>query len=71
MSDTQSGFDDLADSIRSGLYLRRGLSGTEDLYYLSILITVTAYSEKGACLADTGAVQDVSGEGHGRSAMLF
>lgn len=47
VSDTQSGFDDLADSIRSGLYLRRGLSGTEDLYYLSILITVTAYSEKG------------------------
>ena len=26
---------------------------------------------KRACLADTGAAQDVSGEGHGRSAMLF
>lgn len=45
-SDTQAGFDGLAGSIRSGLYLRQGLSGNEELYYMCILVTVTAYSEK-------------------------
>lgn len=46
LSDTQTVFDDLADSIQSGMYLKRGLSGNEELYYLCIMITVTAYSEK-------------------------
>lgn len=46
ISDTQNGFDDLADSIQSGLYLRSGLSGSEELYYMCLMVTVTAYSEK-------------------------
>lgn len=46
LSDTQSGFDDLADSIQSGLYLKRGLAGNEELYYMCTLVTITAYSEK-------------------------
>lgn len=45
-SDTQAGFDDLSDSIQAGLYLKNGLAGNEELYYLCILITVTAHSEK-------------------------
>lgn len=46
ISDTQNGFEDLADSIQSGLYLRSGLSGSEELYYMCMMVTVTAYSEK-------------------------
>lgn len=46
LSDTQAGFDDLADSIQAGLYLKDGLSGNEELYYMCTLVTVTAYSEK-------------------------
>lgn len=43
-SDTNTDFDDLDGAIRSGYFLKDGLSNNEDFYYLSLLITVTADS---------------------------
>ncbi len=45
-SDTNTDFDDLDSAIRSGYYLKEGLGNNEDLYFMNILITVTADSEK-------------------------
>ena len=44
--DTNSDFDNLSESIRAGYYLKRGLGGSGEIYYMSTLITVTGYSEK-------------------------
>lgn len=41
-SDTNSDFDDLDSAIRSGYFLKDGLSNNEDFYYMNILITITA-----------------------------
>ncbi len=41
-SDTNSDYDDLDSAIRSGYFLKEGLAGNEDFYYLNILITITA-----------------------------
>lgn len=41
-SDTNSDFDDLDGAIRSGYFLKEGLSNNEDFYYMNILITITA-----------------------------
>lgn len=43
-SDTNTDFDDLSSAIRSGYFLKDGLSNNEDFYYLNLLITVTADS---------------------------
>ena len=43
-SDTGSDFDEVEGAIRSGYYLRQGLSDFEDFYYVNLLITVTAGS---------------------------
>lgn len=43
-SDTNSDFDDLDSAIRSGYFLKEGLSSNEDFYYMNILITITADS---------------------------
>ena len=45
-SDTNTDFDDLDSAIRSGYYLKDGLGNNEDLYFMNILITVTADSDK-------------------------
>jgi len=45
-SDTNTDFDDLAESIKSGYYLKNGLSNNEDFYYMVMMVTVTGYSEK-------------------------
>ena len=45
-SDTNTDFDDLDSAIKSGYYLKDGLGNNEDLYFMNILITVTADSEK-------------------------
>lgn len=45
-SDTNSDFDDLDNAIRSGYFLKRGISNNEDFYYMSILITITAGNVK-------------------------
>ncbi len=45
-SDTNTDFDDLDSAIRSGYYLKEGLGNNEDFYFLNILITVTADTEK-------------------------
>ena len=45
-SDTNSDFDDLAESIQSGYYLKNGLAANEEFFYLCILITVTGYSAR-------------------------
>lgn len=47
-SDTNTNFDDLAESIQSGYYLKNGLAANEEFYYICILITVTGYSAKEA-----------------------
>ena len=41
-SDTNTDFDDLESSIRSGYFLKDGLGNNEDFYYLNRIITVTA-----------------------------
>ena len=43
-SDTNTDFDDLDSAINSGYFLKEGLANNEDFYYMSILITVTAYT---------------------------
>ena len=43
-SDTNTDFDDLDGAIRSGYFLKDGLSSNEDFYYLNLLITITAGS---------------------------
>ena len=45
-SDTNSDFDDLAESIQAGYYLKNGLSSSEEFYYLCVLVTVTGYSAR-------------------------
>ncbi len=45
-SDTNTDYDDLAESIQAGYYLKNGLASNEEFYYLCILITVTGYSAK-------------------------
>ncbi len=41
-SDTNTDFDDLEGQIRSGYFLKDGLSNNEDFYYMNILVTITA-----------------------------
>jgi len=43
-SDTNTDFDDLDGAIRSGYFLKDGLSNNEDFYYLNLLVTITANS---------------------------
>ena len=45
-SDTNTDFDDIDGAIRSGYFLKEGLSNNEDFYYLNLLITVTAPTEE-------------------------
>lgn len=43
IQDTSSDYDELANSIQAGYYIKSGIANNnEDLFYLSILITVTA-----------------------------
>lgn len=44
MQDTSSDYEELANSIQSGYYIKHGLSNNEDLFYLSIFVTVSAKS---------------------------
>lgn len=44
--DSNSDFDSLSESIQAGYYLKRGLSGSEEFYYMSILVTITGHSEQ-------------------------
>lgn len=41
-SDTNTDYDDLDSAIRSGYFLKQGLSNNEDFYYMNLLITITA-----------------------------
>ena len=41
-SDTNTDFDDLDGAIRSGYFLKDGLSNNEDFYYMNLLVTITA-----------------------------
>ena len=41
-SDTNADIDDLDSAIRSGYFLKQGLSNNEDFYYMNLLITITA-----------------------------
>src|SRR5699024_10980283 len=41
--DTNTDYDDLSESIRAGFYLKNGLSGSEEFYYMATLITVTGH----------------------------
>ncbi len=43
-SDTNTDFDDIDSAIRSGYYLKDGISNNQDFYYMNILITITADS---------------------------
>lgn len=43
-SDTNSDWDDLEGAIRSGYFLKDGLSNNEDFYYMNLLVTITAES---------------------------
>ncbi len=43
-SDTTTDYDDIEGAIKSGYFLKQGLSNYEDFYYCNILVTVTADS---------------------------
>ena len=43
-SDTNTDFDDLDGAIRSGYFLKNGLSNNEDFYYMNLMVTITATS---------------------------
>jgi len=43
-SDTNTDYDDLGGAIRSGYFLKQGLSNNEDFYYINVLLTITAHS---------------------------
>ena len=43
-SDTNTDFDDIDSAIRSGYFLKEGLVNNEDFYYMSLLITITAFT---------------------------
>ncbi len=45
-SDTNADFDDLDSAIRSGYFLKQGLSNNEDFYYMNLLITITANTQE-------------------------
>ena len=42
--DTSGDYEELSDSINAGYYIKQGLANNEDLYYMSIFITITADS---------------------------
>lgn len=42
MQDTNTEYEELSGSIESGYYIKKGLSDNEDLFYLSVFITVSA-----------------------------
>lgn len=47
VSDTRSDFDALSDTLASSQYLKEAISRyNEDPYYMTVMITVTAYTEK-------------------------
>lgn len=45
-SDTNTDFDDLDSAIQSGYFLKQGLANNEDLYYMNLLLTVTAPTQQ-------------------------
>ena len=47
MSDTTQDYDNLSGALASGYYLKEGLSGGNEFYYTSCMLTVTASSIKG------------------------
>ena len=42
--DTDSGYDELVGTIRSGYYLKEGISNGEDFYYFGCMLTITGYT---------------------------
>ena len=45
-SDTNTDFDEIDNAIKSGYYLKDGLSNNEDFYFINLLITITAPNEE-------------------------
>ncbi|CUX25592.1 TraG/VirB4 family ATPase [Clostridium sp. C105KSO13] len=45
-SDTNADFDGLDSAIRSGYFLKQGISNNEDFYYMNLLITITATTKE-------------------------
>jgi len=45
-SDTNTDYDDIDSAIQSGYYLKQGLQNFEDMYYVNLLVTVTADSKE-------------------------
>lgn len=46
MQDTNTDYEELSNSIESGYYIKKGLAESEDLFYLSVFITVSAKTLK-------------------------
>lgn len=44
MDDSRSDYDELAETINSGYYIKQGLSSGEDLYDFGVMLTITANS---------------------------
>lgn len=44
MQDTSTDYEELTSSIQSGYYIKHGLANNEDLFYMSVFITVSARS---------------------------
>lgn len=44
MQDTSTDYEELTSSIQSGYYIKHGLANNEDLFYMSVFVTVSARS---------------------------
>ncbi len=44
MQDTSTDYEEVSDSIQAGYYIKNGMANNEDLYYLSMFITVSGSS---------------------------
>lgn len=70
-SDTNSDFDDLAESIQAGYYLKNGLASNEEFYYLCVLVTVTGLQCQGGGVAGKGDEKAFECPGHGCGVLYF
>lgn len=69
--DSNSDFDSLSESIQAGYYLKRGLSGSEEFYYMSTLVTVTGHSARAVEWRSKEMIKLLNSQDIGVSRCLF
>ena len=70
-SDTNTDFDDLDGAIRSGYFLKNGLSNNEDFYYMNLLDYHYRLQYRGSGMARTGNEETFALPRYGRSHLLI